>query len=47
MLVFGKGTNTASFHDALNGIEEENVCKAVTQRCPIQPILSLNNKMYS
>lgn len=39
MLIFGKSLIAANFLDTLNGIQEENVCKAVTLKCPIQPIL--------
>lgn len=39
MLILGQSLIAAHFLDILSGIQEENVCKAVTQKCPIQPIL--------
>lgn len=38
-LIWGKSLTAANFLDILNGIQEENVCKAVTQKYPIQQIL--------
>jgi len=39
MLIFGKSLLAANILDILNGIQDENVCKTVTRKCPIQPIL--------
>lgn len=41
----GKSLIAVNFLDILNGIQEENVCKAVTQKCPVQPILQLKSKI--
>lgn len=39
MLILRKSLIAANFLDILNGIQEENVCKAVTLKAPIQPVL--------